>query len=288
MKIAWVGTGIMGKPMAKHLSEAGHKVSAYNRTFEKALELEPAIKVFPTIEKAIKDAEVIFVMVGYPKDVLEVFNEVFKHAQRGTIIIDMTTSDPKLAKDLYIRGKELDIDVLDAPVTGGEKGAIDASLSIMVGGEKSVFETVLPLLDKLGKKITYMGSAGQGQMTKLANQIAIAGTLAGVTESLVFALENNLDLMSVHTVLSGGSAASNQLAISGLKMINNDYQPGFYIKHFYKDLNLAIANSKTELPILIKVRNMLEKLINEQYENLGTQALILYYLDSMVIDIDKS
>ncbi len=288
MKIAWVGTGIMGKPMAKHLSEAGHKVSAYNRTFEKALELEPAIKVFPTIEKAIKDAEVIFVMVGYPKDVLEVFNEVFKHAQRGTIIIDMTTSDPKLAKDLYIRGKELDFDVLDAPVTGGEKGAIDASLSIMVGGEKSVFETILPLLDKLGKKITYMGSAGQGQMTKLANQIAIAGTLAGVTESLVFALENNLDLMSVHTVLSGGSAASNQLAISGLKMINNDYQPGFYIKHFYKDLNLAIANSKTELPILIKVRNMLEKLINEQYENLGTQALILYYLDSMVIDIDKS
>ncbi len=288
MRIAWIGTGIMGKPMAKHLSEAGHKVSAYNRTFEKALELEPAIKVYPTIEKAIKEAEVIFVMVGYPKDVLEVFNEVFKHAQRGTIIIDMTTSDPKLAKDLYIRGKELDFDVLDAPVTGGEKGAIDASLSIMVGGKKSVFENVLPLLDKLGKKITYMGSAGQGQMTKLANQIAIAGTLAGVTESLVFALENNLDLMSVHTVLSGGSAASNQLSISGLKMIKKDYQPGFYIKHFYKDLNLAIANSKTELPILIKVRNMLEKLIDEQYENLGTQALILYYLDSMVIDIDKS
>ena len=288
MKIAWIGTGIMGKPMAKHLSEAGHKVSAYNRTYEKALELEPSIKVYQTIEKTIKDAEVVFIMVGYPKDVLEVFNEVFKHAQRGMIIIDMTTSDPKLAKDLYIRGKELDIDVLDAPVTGGEKGAIDATLSIMVGGEKVVFDNVLSLFNELGKKITYMGDAGSGQMTKLANQIAIAGTLAGVTESLVFALENKLDLMSVHTVLSGGSAASNQLSINGLKMIQEDYQPGFYIKHFYKDLNLAIANSKTELPILIKVRNMLEKLINDGHENLGTQALILYYLDSIVIDIDKS
>jgi len=286
MNIAWIGTGIMGKPMALHLAEK-HHVTVFNRTFEKAKALEPKVKAKKSIKDTVEHADVVFVMVGYPKDVEEVFLEVFKHVKTGTIIVDMTTSDPKLASKLYELGKSKNIYCLDAPVTGGEKGAIDGTLSIMVGGNQEIFNQVLPLFELLGNTITYVGRAGSGQMTKLTNQIAIAGCLVGVVESLVFAYEHHLDLTKVHQVLSGGSASSNQLSGNGLSIIYKDFRPGFYVKHFYKDLNLALDNTITELPVVKRVRDQLEKLIHEGYENLGTQSLILAYLDNYIVDIDN-
>ncbi len=194
----------------------------------------------------------------------------------------MTTSSPNLAMDIYEKALGLGINVLDAPVTGGEIGAIKGELSIMVGGKKEVYEKALPVFQTFGKTILYVGKSGNGQYTKLANQIAIAGNLVGVVESLYFAGKKNLDLNLVHQIMMGGSASSNQLLTNGLKMIKKDYQPGFYIKHFLKDLTLAIEASDEPLTVTNKVKEMLEELVSKGYENLGTQALILYYLDQFV------
>lgn len=287
-KIAWIGTGVMGKPMALHLAKTGYEVSVFNRTFSKAKALEPQVKAFDTIKDAVVNADVIFTIVGYPADVKMVMQSVFKYAKKEAIVIDMTTSSPKLAQILYKEAKKYQVSMLDAPVTGGETGAIDASLSIMVGGDRHIYDEVMPLLSVLGKTITYMGKAGSGQYAKLSNQAAIAGTLAGVTEALVFAMDNDLDLNNVLKVINGGSASSWQAQSSGLKMVQKDYQPGFYIKHFLKDLNLILEATQKELSVVTKVRDMLEKLTKEGFSNLGTQALILYYLDDEIKSKEKA
>ncbi|MBN3490961.1 NAD(P)-dependent oxidoreductase [Acholeplasma equirhinis] len=282
MKIGFIGTGIMGAPIALHLARANYDVTVFNRTISKAEKLKPEVSVSYTIKELAESSDIIFSIVGYPKDVDEVIHEVFKYAKKGTIIVDMTTSSPSLAENLYEKGKELGFRLVDAPVTGGDQGAKSGTLSIMVGSEKEVFDEIVPLLQTFGKTITYMGKAGSGQYTKLANQIAISGALAGVAESLYFAMEKNLPLDAVHQVLSGGSASSNQLIYNGKKMILKDYEPGFFIKHFVKDLNLALDEAKGSLPIATKVRDMLQQLIEKGFENKGTQAFILNYLDSHV------
>jgi len=279
LKIGFIGTGIMGSPMALHLAHAGHDVTVFNRTISKAEALKSEVKVAYSLKELAFDKDVIFSIVGYPKDVKEVIEEVFLHAKVGATIIDMTTSSPKLAEDLYQKGLGLGYDLLDAPVTGGDIGAKNATLSIMVGGSKEVFDKVLPLFEVLGKTITYTGKAGTGQFTKLANQIAIAGALSGVVESLFFAYNKNLDIEAVHKVLSGGSASSNQLMSNGRRIIQNDYEPGFMLKHFLKDLNLAIDAIDEPLFIATKVRDMIKLMVDQGYENKGTQALILYYLN---------
>ena len=218
----------------------------------------------------------------YTNDVKEVINEVFNYAKPNTTIIDMTTSDPNLAVKLYEKGKALGFNLIDAPVTGSDVFAKSGTLSIMVGGDKDIYEQILPLLKTFGKIITYVGKSGNGQLAKLANQTAIAGVIAGVVESIYFATINNLDLNLVHQILMGGSASSNQLGNNGLKIINKDLNPGFYIKHFLKDLKLVKQSTKKELLVVNQVVYMLEKLIEKGYENLGTQALILYYLDELV------
>lgn len=282
LKVAWIGTGIMGGPMALHLADQGYDVSAYNRTFEKAEKLEPKVKAFKSIKEAVHDADIVFSIVGYPKDVDEVIHEVFRHAKKGTTIVDMTTSSPDLAKRLYEEGLALGFNLLDAPVTGGDVGAKNGVLSIMVGGKEEIFNQVLPLFEAFGKTITYIGKAGNGQYAKLANQIAITGTLVGVVESLYYAINHNLDLHLLHQILSGGSAASHQVATNALRIINKDFEPGFYIKHFLKDLNLAIESSDGNLPVTIKVRDMVQTLVDHNYGDKGTQALILYYLDNHI------
>lgn len=281
MKIAWIGTGIMGSAMIKHLTKSGYDVSVYNRTLVKAEKLKDIAHVKTSIKDAVFDADVIFTIVGYPSDVIEVMSEIFKYAQKGSIIIDMTTSSPSLAIKLYEDGLKHQLNLLDAPVTGGETGAIKGNLSIMVGGDKKVFDHILPLLKCFGQTILHVGKAGNGQYTKLANQIAIAGALAGVVESLYFASKNDLDLNLVHQIMMGGSASSNQLATNGLKMIKHDYEPGFFIKHFLKDLNLAIEASSIKLEVATKVKEMLDKLVHIGFKDKGTQALMLYYLDSV-------
>lgn len=279
--IAWLGTGIMGSPMALHIANAGYKVTVYNRTISKAYKLEPKVIVKETIKEAVSDADIIFTMLGYPKDVDEVINKIFLHAKKGAVIVDMTTSSPKLAEELYKKGKPLSFHVLDAPVTGGDIGAINAKLTIMVGGDEEKYNELLPIFKLMGTSITYVGKAGNGQLAKLANQVAIAGTLAGVTESIYFAAKQNLNLDKIFEIIGSGSAKSQQFSTNGKKMIENNYLPGFYIKHFLKDLKLALEEFDQPLPITNKVKDMLEALVKEGHADSGTSALILYYLDEL-------
>lgn len=282
MNIAWIGTGVMGNPMARHLQKAGYQVSAYNRTFEKAQALEPHINACKTIEKCVKDADIIFSIVGYPKDVKEVYEEVFKHAKANAILVDMTTSSPTLAKDLYHQAKALGLHMIDAPVTGGDVGAINATLSIMVGGDQETYLSILPLLQLMGKTITYMGETGNGQHAKLSNQVVIAGNIAAIAESLLYAKSKQLNLDSMLNVITGGSASSWQAQINGRKMINHDYAPGFFIKHFLKDLKLVMEEKQDlKLDVVERVVRIFETLNESGYSENGTQAIIEYYLQKM-------
>lgn len=280
MKIAWIGTGVMGRPMALNLKKAGYDVHVYNRTKSKAFDMEnEGVKAHETIESVVNDANIIFTIVGYPKDVESVFNEVFKYAKKDTIIIDMTTSSPTLAKGLYKKGKNLGFNVLDAPVTGGDLGAINGTLSIMVGGDQDIFNQALPLFNQMGKTVNYMGKAGSGQYAKLANQAAIAGAISGVAEALSFAKEKELDLSKMLNVITGGSATSWQAEKNGPKMIEKDDSPGFYIKHFLKDLNLILEEVNSFTPEVVKtVQKIYDELSNNGFENLGTQAILKYYM----------
>lgn len=276
MKVTWIGTGIMGAPMALNLSKK-YDVTVYNRTIKKAEVLKPNVKVAQNIEDAVKDSDVIFTIVGYPEDVKNIYQDIFKYAKKGSICVDMTTSSPRLARELFEMGVSLGIEILDAPVTGGDLGAINGTLSIMVGGKKEIFDKVITLFDLLGTTITYVGEAGKGQLAKLTNQIAIAGTLLGVAESLSFAKENKLDLNLVYKILNGGSAASTQFKINGLKMINEDFSPGFYVKHFLKDLKLAKSETGGTLKVLDIAIEILEDLVSTNQGDLGTQSVIKKY-----------
>ena len=282
-KIAWIGTGVMGQPMALHLAHAGYDVSAYNRTLAKAQALEPHVKAYDTIAQTVANADVIFSIVGFPSDVEAIMQEVFDHAKTGAILVDMTTSSPTLAIQLEKQAISRGFSLLDAPVTGGDLGAINATLSIMVGGDQSTFFEVLPLLNVMGKTINYLGEAGSGQHAKLANQIAIAGAIAGAAEALAYAQSKKLDLETMLRVLEGGSASSWQGINNGKKMIANDMQPGFYVKHFLKDLKLAMDEKHDlYLPILENVTKIYQILSDEGMGDNGTQAIINYYVNQLI------
>lgn len=275
-KVAWIGTGVMGRPMALHLA-LDYDVHVYNRTYEKTIgiDLVTPHKDIPTL---VKDADYIFSIVGFPADVKEVHEIIHEHAKKGAILIDMTTSSPRLAVSLYEQAKQKGLRSLDAPVTGGDQGAIHGRLSIMVGGDKDAFEEVLPLLERMGKRITYMGKAGNGQHAKLANQAAIAGAIGGLAESLSYAQNKGLSLESMLAVLTAGSAQSWQAENNGVKMIQDNMNPGFFIKHYLKDLRL-ILDEKDNLPLEIvnHVKNVYEMLLNDGLGEQGTQAIIKYY-----------
>ncbi|NMB18508.1 MAG: NAD(P)-dependent oxidoreductase [Erysipelothrix sp.] len=282
MKIAWIGTGVMGAPMATHLANANYEVIAYNRTYEKAKKLEPTLKATQSIKVAVENADIIFTIVGYPKDVKEIYTEIFKFAKPKSILVDMTTSSPSLAKEIYQKAKALNLYALDAPVTGGDLGAINQTLSIMVGGDEDIYKQVLPLFKEMGKTINYMGEAGNGQYAKLANQASIAGSIAGCAEALAFAKSKELDLDVMLDVIVGGSANSWQAANNGPKMIKNDASPGFYIKHFLKDLNLILdEKDDLKLNIVENVAQIYTILVEEGYDDFGTQAIFDYYLNQL-------
>lgn len=281
-KIAWIGTGVMGKPMAEHLAKAGYSVSVYNRTFSKAKLMEPMVTACKTIEEVVQDADVVFAIVGYPSDVKDVFEEVMKHAKPGCLLVDMTTSSPSLAKSLARDAKAHGFRMLDAPVTGGDLGAINATLSIMVGGDSSDFDAILPLLNVMGKTINYMGSHGNGQHAKLANQTAIAGALAGTAEALHYAHHHQIDMTTMLNVITGGSASSWQAANNGPKMISKDFKPGFFLKHFLKDLKLVMDEKEDlYLPVVESVCKIYETLSENGYDEMGTQAIIDYYIKQL-------
>lgn len=275
----------MGSSQAGHLAKAGYPVSAYTRRYEKLLPLEKEYGLIPcrTIAEAVSDADFIFVMVGYPKDVEEVFlspGGILESAKPGAIAIDMTTSSPALAQRLYRLGAEKGIHVMDAPVSGGDKGARNAALSIMVGGDEKDFQKVLPLFQCMGKSILLMGPAGAGQHTKAANQIAVAGATAAYTEAIIYAQKAGLDPEKMLEAIGGGAAGSWQISNMAPRALKGDFAPGFFIKHFIKDMKIIREESQergVRLEMLETVLELYEKMAEIGLENDGTQALIKYY-----------
>ena len=283
MNIAWIGTGVMGSSMAINLKKSGHNVSVYSRTLSKCEPLrEYGIEVKDSIKECVKDADAVFTIVGYPKDVEEVYlgkEGIFEYAREGAYLVDMTTSSPLLAKKLYEKGNKFHI--LDAPVSGGDIGAKNATLSIMVGGNKEDFEYMYNVFECMGKNVIYLGEAGSGQNCKASNQVAIAGTIAAVAESIIYAKKSGLDPKTVLDAISKGAAGSWQLQNNGYKMIEKDYEPGFFNKHFIKDMKIAkeVMDEKGEsLPVLNKVLEMYEELAKKNFEDKGTQSIIEEYL----------
>ena len=282
--IGFIGTGVMGKSMAKHLLHGGYRVVAYNRTKEKAIELlENGATWASTPQEVAQRANVIFTIVGYPKDVEEVYlgnQGIIANAKAGSYIIDMTTSTPTLAKKIYEEAKKKEIFVLDAPVSGGDVGAKKASLSIMVGGDEEGYNEIKPLFELLGNNIVYQGKAGAGQHTKMCNQIAIASNMIGVCEAIVYAEKAGLDPEKVLTSITSGAAGSWSLSNLAPRMLSGNFEPGFYIKHFIKDMNIALQEAEAmgmETPGLTLAKNMYERLAGNGEENSGTHALYKYW-----------
>lgn len=283
MKLAWIGTGVMGKAMLLHLAEAGHEVSAYNRTPEKAAALnKQGILVCRSIKECVAGKDAVFSMVGYPKDVEEIYlgeQGILANAKPGALLIDMTTSSPQLAVRIAEAAK--DFMVLDAPVSGGDSGARNAALSIMAGGTKEAFEAAKPLFEAMGTNIRYMGPAGSGQHTKAANQIAVAGATAAMSEALYYAKQAGLDSNEVLSAITKGAAGSWQLTNMAPRVLNEDFAPGFYIKHFIKDMHIVqevMKEHHVHLEMLDTVCSMYEDMMKHGMGEEGTQALIKHYL----------
>lgn len=280
MRIGFIGTGVMGASMVKNLLKNGYEVNVYNRTPSKAKALEEfGARFTESIKDCVSDADIAITIVGMPEDVRECYEEILKYL-KGHIAIDMTTSSPSLAKEIYHKAKELGISVLDAPVSGGDTGAKNGTLSIMVGGDLDTFNECMPVFEAMGKTINYIGETGSGQHTKMANQILIAGTIGAVAEALTYARYMNLDERKVFEAIANGAAGSWQLSNNGLKMLNHDDNPGFFIKHFIKDMKLAddeATNKNLNLEVLKTVLEEYKKLQDEGYEDLGTQALYKLY-----------
>ena len=278
--IGWVGTGVMGAPMAGHLQAAGHKLFVYNRTAAKAQVLVDAGAVLCDSPREVaRQSEFVFSIVGYPVDVESTYlstDGILAGAKAGSVVIDMTTSEPALAKRICKVAGRQGVDVLDAPVSGGDIGARNAALAIMVGGEQSVFDRVKPLFQCMGKNIAYMGPAGAGQNTKMSNQILIAGTMIGTVESLLYAHRSGLNLEEVIAVIGSGAASSWSINNLGPRIVKGDFDPGFYIKHFVKDMGIALAEAKAmrlALPGLALVNQFYQAAIAQGLEDLGTQGL---------------
>ena len=285
MKIAWIGTGVMGESMAGHLLDAGHELYVYNRTVSKTENLvKRGAKLLTEIKDAPLNADVVFTMVGYPKDVEGVYlgnDGLITTAKEGQVFVDMTTSSPTIAKKISEEFAKVGASALDLPVTGGDIGAKNGTLSIMVGGDKNIYEEkVLPLVKHLGKNITYFGEAGKGQYAKLANQIAIATTMISVAESFKFAKEVGLNLEDFFKTVSTGSGGSFSMTSYGPRILKNDFKPGFFVHHFIKDMRLALEECE-KMNITLPGLEAAYKLYNELEEEVrntnGTQVISKWY-----------
>ncbi|WP_342544643.1 NAD(P)-dependent oxidoreductase [Lysinibacillus sp. FSL W7-1291] len=283
-RIAFIGTGVMGASIIKHLIKNGHEVTVFTRTKEKA---EPLVALGASWASspaaAFKNRDIAFTMVGYPSDVEEVYfgqNGLFQTAEQGNVVVDMTTSEPSLAKRIYEHALSMGVEALDAPVSGGDIGAQNGTLSIMIGGDQATYDKVLPIMKHFGGNIVYQGEAGAGQHAKMCNQIVIASGMIGVCESLAYGLKAGLDLPTVLQSIASGAAGSWSLSNLAPRMIQGDFAPGFYVKHFVKDMKIALDESKKmgiSLPGLSLAYDMYEKLIEEGYGDNGTQVLLKYY-----------
>ncbi|AIY06019.1 oxidoreductase [Planococcus sp. PAMC 21323] len=284
MKLGFVGTGVMGNSLVKHLLDDKHEVFIYTRTAQKAENLvEAGATLVDSPKQVAENSEVIFTMVGYPSDVEQVYfgeQGLLENAKTGTILVDMTTSQPQLAQRIFDAAADKGLHALDAPVSGGDIGAKNGVLSIMIGGEKEVYKKISPILNLFGENIVFQGPAGSGQHTKMCNQINIASSMIGVCESIIYAEKAGLDPERVLRSISSGAAGSWSLSNLAPKMINEDFRPGFYIKHFIKDMKIAAQEAEDwglDLPGLRMSLSMYEKIAAQGNEENGTQALIEYY-----------
>lgn len=280
-KIGFVGLGVMGNSMAKHLLNAGHELFVYNRTQAKADELVGlGANRCQTAKEVAEQADVVMTIVGYPQDVEEVYfsqEGLFAGAHPASLFIDLTTSTPSLAIRIAETAVQRGIKALDAPVSGGDLGAREARLTTMVGGDLVTFEEAKPLLSVFSGKVTWQGNAGAGQHTKMANQIMIAGTMTGMVELLVYAEATGLDLETVLETVGGGAAANWSLTNYAPRILKKDYSPGFFAKHFLKDLKIALAEAEKlnlSLPGTQLAAQLYQRLCDEGYGDDGTQALI--------------
>lgn len=283
-KIGFIGTGVMGRSMARHLLNAGYPVTVYNRTKEKANSLLEQGAIWANSPKEVaENANVIITIVGTPKDVEETYlgeNGIIPHGKENTYTIDMTTSKPSLAAKIYEEAKKKGIHALDAPVSGGDVGARDGTLSIMVGGDEEDFNEMLPIFNVMGKNIVYQGKAGSGQHTKMCNQIAIAAGMISVCEAVVYAEKSGLDPNNVLKSISTGAAGSWSLSNYAPRMMDGNFDPGFAIKHFIKDMKIAIEESEKmglEMPGLTLAFQLYNKLADQGEEENGIHALYKYW-----------
>ena len=278
--ISWLGTGVMGVPMATHLLQAGYEMRVFSRTRAKAEKLlEMGAQWADSPAEAAEASQVVLSMLGYPEEVEEALlgeNGVRDALGEGGIVVDMTTSSPGLALRIAREMERKQCFALDAPVSGGDVGARNASLAIMCGGAREVFEQALPILEVLGERIRWFGEAGSGQRVKMANQILIASTMIGTVESLLYAQRSNLDLSQVIDLIGRGAAGCWSLNQLGPRMVREDWAPGFYIKHFIKDMGIAMEDSQRmglNLKGLELAMSFYEMAREENYEEDGTQAL---------------
>ncbi|MDQ8197187.1 NAD(P)-dependent oxidoreductase [Pelagicoccus enzymogenes] len=285
-KIAFIGTGVMGASMAGHLLDKGYPVSVYNRTRSKADGLVGAGAVWKDSPyEAAEEADVVVTILGYPSDVESVYlgeRGILSALRPGGLAIDMTTSSPSLARSIEEVASRRGIGVLDAPVSGGDLGAREARLSIMVGGARVDFERALPLLEAMGKNIVYQGEAGAGQHTKMCNQIAIAGGMVAIGESLAYAQKAGLDAETVLQSIAAGAAGSWSMSNLVPRALKGDYAPGFYVKHFVKDMKIALESAEEmqlELPGLAMAKRLYEQLVASGSGDEGTQALFRLFLE---------
>ncbi|MCM3652411.1 NAD(P)-dependent oxidoreductase [Metabacillus litoralis] len=285
--VGFIGLGVMGNSMAKHIIQAGYPLNVYTRTKEKADELiQLGAEWKETVSELTKDSEIIITMIGFPKDVEEVYlgkDGILQIAKPGTYVIDMTTSQPTLAKKIFEQARVKGIYALDAPVSGGDVGAKEARLAIMVGGAKEAFEQCKPLFEVMGQNIVYQGEAGAGQHTKMCNQIAIASGMIGVCEAIAYAEKSGLDATNVLKSISTGAAGSWSLSNLAPRMLADDFEPGFFVKHFIKDMGIALeesTNMSVKTPGLKLAHQLYEQLAESGEENSGTQALLKLWQSS--------
>jgi len=290
-KIGWIGTGVMGAPMCGHLLDGGYSMSVYNRSEEKTRDLvKRGATACSGPKEVAQNSDVVFTIVGYPSDVEAVIlgeGGVVEGLSNGATIVDMTTSEPSLAKRIDESAKSKGATALDAPVSGGDVGARDGSLAIMVGGDRKVFDAVRPMFELMGSNIAYMGPAGAGQHTKMSNQILIASTMIGVVESLLYAFKAGNDLNEVIDVIGSGAASSWSINNLGRRIVKGDLNPGFFIKHFVKDMGIALDEARRmnlALPGLALSHQFYVSAMAVGLENLGTQGLYKVFSNMNGID----
>jgi 3-hydroxyisobutyrate dehydrogenase len=281
-RVGWIGTGVMGRWMCQHVMDKGYKATVYNRTKDKAKPLLDAGAAWAETPRDLAErSDIVFGIVGFPPDVREVFlgpKGALAGSRSGMMLVDMTTSEPSLAREIYEAAKQKGVASLDAPVSGGDVGAKNAALSIMVGGDTDAFEAAKTLFECMGKTIVYQGPAGAGQHTKLVNQVLIASNMVAVCEGLLYGYKAGLDLDTVFKSVSVGAAGSKALEVLGPRIMARNFEPGFYVEHFIKDMGIALDEAKRmnlALPGLALAHQLYIALKAQGFGRKGTQALML-------------